>query len=51
MYLYYLCNSFYFPLGCTPKTVDGKTTIKLPLDNFHMCGTSRMLNKYTVSEF
>lgn len=34
--------------GCTPKTVDGKATIKLPLDNFHLCGTTRMTNKFTA---
>ncbi|KAG8179993.1 hypothetical protein JTE90_007961 [Oedothorax gibbosus] len=33
--------------GCVPKTVDGKTVVKLPLDNFHLCGTTRMTNKFT----
>ncbi|GIX69310.1 ZP domain-containing protein [Caerostris darwini] len=33
--------------GCLPKTVAGKSVIKLPLDNFHECGTTRMTNKYT----
>ncbi|GBM22097.1 hypothetical protein AVEN_266464-1 [Araneus ventricosus] len=34
--------------GCMPKTVAGKAVIKLPLDNFHECGTTRMTNKYTA---
>ncbi|XP_035214151.1 uncharacterized protein LOC118187953 [Stegodyphus dumicola] len=33
--------------GCVPKTVKGKAIVKLPLDNFHECGTTRMTNKYT----
>ncbi|GFT65601.1 ZP domain-containing protein [Nephila pilipes] len=33
--------------GCLPKTVEGKAILKLPLDNFHKCGTTRMTNKYS----
>ncbi|GFY43532.1 ZP domain-containing protein [Trichonephila inaurata madagascariensis] len=32
---------------CLPKTVEGKAVLKLPLDNFHKCGTTRMTNKFS----